>query len=75
MRETIVLSSALAFYCLFSMGLMVFVIEPSRNTGTRVYATTLGGFTITTTIPLFQNKKKFKQRKRRPKNRKRKCGI
>ena len=40
-----------------------------------VLATTLGGITITTTIPLFQNKKRFKQRKRRPKNRKRKCGI
>jgi hypothetical protein len=39
-------------------------------------ATVLGSFTISVVIPLFKlEKKKFKQRKRRPKNRKRKCGI
>lgn len=39
-------------------------------------ATVLGSFTISVSIPLFQTeRKRFKQRKRRPKNRKRKCGI
>tara|TARA_Y100000004_G_scaffold176531_1_gene217171 strand:- start:228 stop:602 length:375 start_codon:yes stop_codon:yes gene_type:complete len=39
-------------------------------------ATVLGSFTIAVSIPLFEGeRKKFKKRKRRPKNRKRKCGI
>jgi len=39
-------------------------------------ATILGSFTIAVSIPLFEEvKNKPKKRKRRPKNRKRKCGI
>ena len=39
-------------------------------------ATVLGSFTIAVSIPLFEGeRKRFKKRKRRPKNRKRKCGI
>tara|TARA_B100000214_G_C23876752_1_gene585309 strand:- start:602 stop:970 length:369 start_codon:yes stop_codon:yes gene_type:complete len=62
----------------FAAGVMKEMFDASRGGYVEhadILATTLGGFTITTTIPLFQNKKKFKQRKRRPKNRKRKCGI
>lgn len=39
-------------------------------------ATVLGSFTIAISIPLFEEiKNKPKKRKRRPKNRKRKCGV
>ena len=39
-------------------------------------ATVLGSFTIAVSIPLSEGeRKRFKKRKRRPKNRKRKCGI
>jgi|TARA_Y100000992_G_scaffold136278_2_gene90181 hypothetical protein len=62
----------------FAAGVMKEMFDASRGgyiEHADILATTLGGITITTTIPLFQNKKRFKQRKRRPKNRKRKCGI
>ena len=44
MREAIILPSALAFYCLFSIGLMVFVVEPTRKTHTALFAAGLGSF-------------------------------
>ena len=40
-----------------------------------VLATTLGGITITTTIPLFGNKKRYGPKKYRKPKSKRKCGI
>ena len=40
-----------------------------------VLATTLGGITITATIPLFGNKKKYGPKKYRKPKSKRKCGI
>jgi len=44
MREAVILPSALAFYCLFSIGLMVFVIEPTRQSHSWRYAGVLGSF-------------------------------
>ena len=40
-----------------------------------VLATTLGGITITATIPLFGNKKRYGPKKYRKPKSKRKCGI